>query len=347
MATEHFGTIVQAAHDLFVRRVSDETLRRNVITSMLKARGRIDFGCDGTQLTWPLKYKRNTLGTYQDGAEVVFSRKQPYKRATLDWRAYDMNDVVTDDEILKTRGRNALFKLYEQKERDLREDIAVEFNGEFFQTGADGLRMNGIHSLFTSVTHASASVEGTHSGTYATIPQTKGTFGGTSDSDPQYTFWTPTVLTWNSSAWFAGAGPTLRSNSFEVARYGIIRTQRRNNKNARVDYIDYCLDWYTQFLNAFEDKEQIYTSKGDKDTVGGLGFQAIWFDGVEITWEEDVPDNQAFGINVDQMRLCVLGDELFRFQHEYDLRQKGWLLDADIWGNFQFNPQHFFKIGEV
>lgn len=346
MAVQHFGTIANAAHDLFVRKLSDQTLRYHVAIGMMNAKGRIEYGADGTQLTWPIKFKRNTLNTYQDAQEVVFTRKQPYKRATLDWRAYDMNDVVTELELLQTRSRSALFKLYEQKERDIQEDFLAEFNGQFFQTGADGLKMQGIHSIFSSVTHLSAAVEATHSGTYGGLDQTLGAYGGSSVADPEYTFWTPTVLTWNSSAWFAGAGPTFRSNAFEVFRYGITRTFRRNNKAARVDYITLCIDWYTKFLNAFEDKEQIYTTKGGDKTVASLGFEAINFDGVELTWEEDVPDNQAFGVNVDQMGLKVLGDELVTYRHEWDVRQKAYLLDVGIYGNFWFNPQHHFMVGE-
>lgn len=347
MSVQHFGTIVNAAHDRFVRKLSDQTLRRHVIVGLLNAKGRIEYGCDGTQLTWPIKFKRNTLATYQDAQEVVFQRRQPYKRATLEWAAYDMNDVVTEKELLTTRSRSALFKVYEQKEQSLQEDFLAEFNGEFFQAGTAGERMQGIHAAFPTVTATSGATAAAVSGTYATLNVGLGTYGGSSVNDPEYAFWTPTALTWNSSGWFAGTSPTFQSNAFEVARNGIILTGRRNNKNARVDYITYCIDWYTKFLNAFETKEQIYTSKGNKDTVGGLGFEAIVFDGVEITWEEDVPDNQAFGINVDQMGLKVLGDDLVTYRHEWDIRQKAWLLDVGIYGNFFFNPQHFFTIREA
>ncbi len=346
MAVQHFDTIVNAAHDLFVRKLSDQTLRRHVAVGMLNSRGRIEYGCDGTQLTWPIKYKRNTLTTYQDAQEVIFQRKQPYKRATLDWRSYDMNDVVTEGELLMTRSRSALFKLYEQKERDIQEDFLAEFNGEFFQNGSDGLQMQGIHAIFTG-TPASTASETTLTGTYGGITQTLGTYGGSSISDPEYAFWTPTMLTWNASTWRAGANPSFESNVFEVMRYGIAKTFRRNNKAARIDYINCCIDWYTKFLNAFEDKEQIYTTKGGKDTVAALGFESILFDGVEITWEEDVPDNQAFGVNADQMGLCVLGDDLVTYRHEWDIRQKAYLLDVGIWGNFYFNPQHHFRVGEA
>lgn len=347
MAVQHFGTIVNAGHDLFVRKLSDQTLRHHVAIGMMNSKGRIEYGCDGTQLTWPIKFKRNTLSTYQDAQEVVFQRKQPYKRATLDWRSYDMNDVVTEGEMLMTRSRSALFKLHEQKERDIQEDFLAEFNGTYFQSGADGLNMQGIHSIFTSVTHASGSKEATLSGSYGGLDQTLGAFGGSSIADPEYAFWTPTALTWNASAWGAGANPSFKSNAFEVFRYGITRTFRRNNKAARIDYMNLCIDWYTEFLNAFEDKEQIYTSKGNKGTVASLGFEAIMFDGVEVTWEEDVPDNQAFGCNVDQQGLCVLGDELVTYQHEWDVRQKAYLLDVGIWGNYWFNPQHHFFVGEA
>src|SRR3990167_1665454 len=197
MAVQHFGTIVNAAHDMFVRKLSDETLRRHVIVGMLNSHGRVTYGCDGTQLTWPIKFKRNTLSTYQDAQEVIFTRKQPYKRATLDWRAYDMNDVVTELELLTTRSRSSLFKLYEQKERDIQEDFLAAFNSDFFQTGADGLKFNGIHSVFNTVTFSSSAKAATVAGTYGGLAMTLGNYETTTTS-PAYNFWTPTALTWNA-----------------------------------------------------------------------------------------------------------------------------------------------------
>jgi hypothetical protein len=47
------------------------------------------------------------------------------------------------------------------------------------------------------------------------------------------------------------------------------------------------------------------------------------------------------------MGLDVLGDELVTYRHEWDIRQKAYLLDVGIYGNFWFNPQHHFYIGEV
>ena len=347
MGVQHFGTIVNATHDRFVRKLSDQTLRYHVAIGMMNAKGRVEYGCDGTQLTWPIKFKRNTLSTYQDAQEVIFSRKQPYKRATLDWRAYDMNDVVTESEILASRSRSGLFKIYEQKERDIQEDFLAEFNATFFQAGADGLNMQGIEALFTGTTLASGVANGAVSGTYGTLNMGLGTYGGSTIADPEYAFWTPTYMAWNASTWGAGAGPTFKSNALEVLRFGISETFRRNNKNARVDYVNMELDWYRRTLNAFDAKEQIYTTKGNRTTVGSLGFEAIHYDGVELTWEEDVPANSAYGCNVDQMGLCVQGDELVTYRHEWDIRQKGYLLDVGLYGNYYFNPQHHFKIGEV
>lgn len=344
MAVEVFGTIAKAAHDRFVRKLSDETARNHVILAMLQKKGRIRYGEDGKQLTWPVRYKRHELETYVDGQKVQFKRINPYLWATVDWRAYDMNTVVTKFEVLTTKGESALFRLYGQKTRELKDDFRRELAGKFFQDGSDGKNFIGIEGIMSG-TYAAGSKLGTPNGTYAGLDQTEGTYGGSSIADVEYSFWSPTLVNYGSSAW-AASGQTFADTGLEAVRYGILRTMRRNAVGERIDYVDLHLDMYNDFMELYSGKENLYVNKGSRNgPLAQLGFETLEYDGVEITWEEDVPADTGYGINCNYVDLCLLSDTLVDGSVEYDIDSKGWKLDADIFGQFKFkSPQHQFKL---
>ena len=341
--TQAFGTILKAAHDLFIMGLADQTVRNHVILSMLKKKGRIKYGQDGTQMNWKVRYKRHQLETYQDGKVVTFKRIDPYLEATLPWRDYDMNTVVTKQERLATRGKSGIFKLYGQKSKELKTDFSRELSGKFFGDGSDGENFHGAEAIFSG-TYTSASKAGTANGTYAGLNQTLGNYGGSSTADPEYDFWTPALVAWNSSAWNASAS-TFYATCLEAVRYGINRAMRKNATQERIDVVDLNLDMFEQFQNALEAKETIYVTKGNKGLLGALGFTTMYFDGVEVTWEEDVPANTGYGFNFDYIELDCMTDQLIDGYVEYDIDSKGWKIGADLFGNFKFeSPQHQFKL---
>lgn len=343
MSVQAFGTIAKAATPRYVRRLFDETGRYHVIIAALRKKGRIELNCDGNELTWRVRYKRHPLTTYQDAQQVQFARRDLYKSCTVDWRAYDMNTAVTKQELLSTKGANRLFKLYGQKAEELKDDFIRELAGKFFQDGANGQDFIGIEGCLAG-TYAAGSTTGTANGTYAGLNQTLGAYGGTSLADVQYGFWTPTLINWNSTAW-----PTSPAGDFSVSalwaiRKGITKTMRRNSRKEKIDVVDLNIDLWESFLNAYMAKETFYVDKGRKSLLGALGFQSVWFDGVEVTWEEDVPANTGYGLNFDKMKLCVQNDKVVDGQVEWDIKQKAWLMDVDVFGQLQFFPQHLFKL---
>jgi len=345
MSVEVFGTIAKAAHDRFVRKLSDETARNHVILALLQKKGRIRYGEDGKQLTWPVRYKRHELETYVDGQKVQFKRINPYVWATVDWRAYDMNTIVTKFEVLTTKGESALFRLYGQKTRELKDDFRRELAGKFFQDGSNGKDFIGIEGILSG-TYLGTANDGTANGTYASIDQTLGTYGGSSLADVEYAFWTPTLVNWHSSGWTGSTPTDFSDTALKSVRYGILHTMRRNAVGERVDYVDFHLDMYRLFMEAYTAKENLYVNKGSRPgPLASLGFETLEYDGVEITWEEDVPADTGYGMNADYIDLMLLSDTLVDGSVEYDIDSKGWKMDADIFGQFKFSsPQHQFKI---
>jgi hypothetical protein len=341
-----FTTIFKAAHAEFKRGLSDQTIKKRLLLAAMQKRGRITFNHDGTQLDWRNRYREHSLDAYVDGQPVVFSRIDPYIQAVLPYRAYDMNTVVTKKEKLATKGKSAIFKLYRQKTKELRDDSRKKFNGKLWGSGANGSDIHGLQSIGTA-TNTSAAVEGTVTGTYAGISMVLGANGGAA-GDPEYDFWTPTNLTWNSSAWDA-TGSNFDDTAFEAIRYGMIEVAEQNDEEETIDAI--CLNkvLYRNFLLAYQSKEQIYTSKGGKPgPVTSLGFEAVWFDGVEVTWETDIPTSVGWGINFDRLELCVMDSQLFGGDVEDDIDSKATKMDLDFFGNLKIeSPRHFFKLEAV
>ena len=197
-----------------------------------------------------------------------------------------------------------------------------------------------------SATWATASRDGTADGSYAGIDQTLGTYGGSSISDVEYGFWSPTLVNWESTAWDGGAPTDFTETALQSVRYGILNTMRRNAVGERIDYVDFHLDMYRLFMEAYSAKENLYVNKGSRNgPLASLGFETLEYDGVEITWEEDVPASTGYGINCNYVDLCLLSDTLVDGAVEYDIDSKGWKMDADIFGQFKFSsPQHQFKL---
>ena len=338
-----FTTIFKAAHPEFKRQLSDQTTKRRLILAELQRRGRITFNHDGTELDWRHRYLEHELTAYTDGAPVVFDRIDPYIKAVLPYRAYDMNTVVTKKEKLATKGKSAIFKLYRSKTKELKDDSRKKFNGKLWGSGDNGTDIHGLGSI-GSGTHTSGAVVGTNTGTYAGISMVLGANGGAA-GDSEYDFWTPTLVTWNSSAW-AASGSTFADTAFEAIRYGMIEVAEENDEESTIDAVVLAKGLYRDFLTAFQAKEQLYTTKGRKaGPIASLGFEAVWFDGVEVTWEHDVTAEEGWGINFDQMELCVMDSMLFGGEVENDIDSKATKMDLDFFGNLKIeSPRHFFKL---
>ena len=340
-----FTTIYKAAHAEFKRGLADETIKRRRLLRELQSRGRITFNHDGTEMDWRVRYKEHSLTAYTDGAPVQFGRIDPYIKAVLPYRAYDMNTVVTKKEKLATKGKSAIFKLYAQKTKELKEDSRKKFNGKLWGSGANGTDIHGVESIFSG-TYASGSVTGTANGTYAGIAQTLGANGG-ADGSPEYDFWTPSLYAWNSTAW---AGSTIfTANAGEVLRRGIVDTMVENNGEDRVDAIFLGKQLFIDFLAYLESKNTIFTQQGGG--VGSMtdsGFEDVMFDGVRLTWEYDITANRGYGLNYDKMELCVMDSEFFGGEVEDDIDSKATKMDVDFFGNLKIeSPRHFFKITAV
>lgn len=338
-----FGTFYKAAHAEFKKGVADETIKRRMLLAELQRRGRISYNHDGTEMDWRVRYLEHDLNSYVDGGPVVFGRIDPYIKATLPYRAYDMNTVVTKKERLATQGKSAIFKLYEQKTKELKEDARKKFNGKLWGSGNTGTTdIHGLNSIFDG-TYASGSKNGTANGTYAGIAQTLGANGGAL-GDSEYNFWTPTLVAWNSSQFTSPY--TFKATAGEAIRHGIVNVMDENDAEMRVSVVCLAKAMFLSFLEYMAGKEQIYTSKGRQPgPVASLGFEAVWFDGVEVTWEHDVPANTGFGINFNRLELCCMTDQLFGGDVEYDIDTKAWKMDIDFWGNLKIeSPRHFFKL---
>jgi hypothetical protein len=321
-------------------------VKRRRFLRELKSRKRITFNHDGNELDWRVRYLEHDLDTYTDGAPVVFGRIDPYVKATLPYRAYDMNTTVTKKERLATKSKSAIFKLYRQKTKELKDDSRKKFNGKLWGSGSDGENIHGIESIFSG-TYASGSTTGTANGTYAGIAQTLGSLGGAS-GDAHYDFWTPKLYAWDSSAWVVSTS-TFQTTAGEVLRQGIIDTMQENDEEERVDAIFLAKQLFVGFLNYLEANDQLYTTKGSKQAAKtAWGFKGVVFDDVDVTWEFDIAANRGYGVNYDKCELCCMDTQLFGGAVEDDIDSKAIKMDVDFFGNMKWeSPRHFFKITAV
>ena len=77
-----------------------------------------------------------------------------------------------------------------------------------------------------------------------------------------------------------------------------------------------------------------------------LGFpDTIIQDGVLVRTEFDVPSAEIYGININQMKLMVLGEGLFKSDGpDWDPTLLAWLFSIRFYGNVQYSPKYFAKL---
>jgi len=342
MADEEFTAVLRSTHEKFVQGLSNQVQKKKFIFWAYKKHGRIRFNESGSKLDWRIKYKRRSHTGYADGDVITYSRKNLAQKAELPWRGYVMDDMITEKQRLMNRGKEAIFKMYGNLARDMKEDFLDDFDDEFYVDGnatGNTKRMHGLESFFGEAGTADADLVATASDTYAGLSTVKGTYGG-ADGDPHYDFWTP-ILVNATGDW--GATDTWAVEADQILRYAITLTMKNTKKDKRVDYVLTGHDWFTKLLNLLQAEERIEASNKE---LTAAGFRNLIFDGVNVVWASNCADNVAYGLDMAETELKFLTSDVVVSRSDFSMKNLGWLFAMYTFGNFRFNPRHFFKIGE-
>lgn len=354
----NWSRVVNSTTRKYVREVENNLMRNRKLLALLKQKGRITYGWSGTEMEWPVEYKRNTLDGYTGGDTLAFSRKERIKKAVLGWRGYSMTDAMDKTERLQNSGTEAIIKVYSQIATNLVKDIEEAFSEELYINGylaANAKRFHGIESIF-GYTNSGFNVSNyvlAASQTYAGLNTQLGAYGGTwSGAWPtgrgttEYDYWTPLIVNYGSTSFTPATNNDWAHSGHLAMRYGIIKSKRNKSTRGALDLITIDDEMYRQYLSVLDEKERIIIQKNaDRSALVKLGFtDVVNLDGTDITYEYGSPENVGYGWNFSEMEIRSLQDQLFEPDGpDYDIATKTFRFSIDCLGNMVINPKFQVK----
>jgi hypothetical protein len=334
-----YERILQAAMTKHAKGASNETLQKSIVLSMLKKRGRISYGESGTDFDWRIKYRQIVLEGTSDMEAYSFQRHNLYKKFTLDWRGARIGDIISEKEKLMCRGAEQIINLWGQKADVLKEDAQDQLNKWMFYDGnATGYTKN-FHGLASILAYTTLT---TNTSQYATGVDSYGgqTLSAVHGTESDATAYTPFHLNEAYTDYSSWA-----SNPTKVMRALISGCTVKNEPGGKPDVAMTTEARYIQFKDKLASEEQ-YTVSGSEIKSLAAGFDAVRYDGVELTWDYDYNCTGGLGAttacwNFSKCKLRMLTSQLFEGMTSFDHDRRAYLFDLVSWGNLEFNPRYF------
>lgn len=347
--------ILRSTREMWSKELANETIESHAMLKLLKEKKRLKFNQSGTKMKWSVKYKRLELEGYADLEELDWQRKNTLQTAELDYRGYKMKDAVSEFEKLQNRGTEAIIDIFAQKAKQMEEDANEELPAEFYVDGnatGNSKRLHGLESFFsiTGPTAGDEFVGDTSSAalndTYAGLLTTPGNYGGTTAADPEFGFWSPVIVN------TAQTGKAWSTHCDVFLRAGISKATRSQKAGEQIDMILLAKTSYRQLCNRLAELERVIV---DKSEVGirKFGFKdVVNFDGVDVTWDADVPTTDAgsrtvhgYGFTTAKMEFNIMGSNLWHASGDaFDEETMAFRFWLGFYGNLKFvSPRHFVK----
>jgi hypothetical protein len=334
-----------------IRQEEVNIVRNQKVLALLESNGRITFNHGGKRMEFNVKKARNRLVPYQDGVSLDFPRVNRWDDAALNWRGYTLTESVGMIEKEKNKGPAARIDFVAELAESMMDDFKYGFGAELFIDGEASGNESRIHGFESFLGFTSNAQYTAASDTYAGLSTTLGGLGGAAISgtwpigqfDPEYDAWTPLIVNYTHANWTATTD-TWADNADQVLRAGIIHNANmRGVKQGMLELILTDAEMYRKLLGLTATKEHINITRGESSSkLVSMGFRdTINFDGVDVSYESEVPADRAYGINSKTMELKSMKSQLINPSDDFDL---DYLADRYVLafvGNLQCNPRGF------
>jgi len=336
--------------------VSEQTVDRYILLKMLQSKGRISYGNSGGEMRWVIRYKDHELKGFPDNSPISFGRVHTLLNATLPWRGYHLTDAITLREKLEQGGKEAMIKVFANREETIRRAAARQLSGEWFKDGnlaanAAAETFHGVESFMGASTHTDSNVLAiTQNDTYAGLSTAVSGITGATNSK----MWTPVIVHTadNANTWAGSCDEYIRKLVIETC-YGA-------GPEDNTDLILLTKASYELLLNKLDDKEQLNFRRGEATGVAKFGFEKfVELDGTSIGWDAGVPTTDQQGLssvvrgysfNTSRMKLKVLGSgkSLFKSRVTFNDNYQADHIFLYLLGNLVFeSPRHFGKLADL
>lgn len=372
-------TIVQ-----HLRETEEATFRKFKVFALLEQSGNVIMNQSGRGFDWNVRYRLPPVSSNNGAEPRTFARVNQWKRASLDWKGFSVQDSILRREMLENRGQQALVdvsgkmaeRLQESLEHHLSYQPYADGGAATGETNFDGMdTFLGYNGTISEAIGAGLADQRTSSNladrygypedSYAGLNCKLGYYGGgrigegsnqwpNSPVDPEFDYWSPVIINYNSQSFNNGdpnnsgaAYGNWKANCVAAIREGLHQCKRNDTREAQIDLVVLARELYIDFLNAHSEKERIVVTK--ENGLKSLGFDVTQLDGVEIGSEYAVPAGKGYGISVGNMELRCLENQLMVAEGPfYQEELQSYRFSCSTLGNFKFkSPRNFFLLDAV
>lgn len=291
--------VAKATIAKWARKVSEITIRKLVLLSLLKSKGRIEYGLDGGEIRWPVRVSEFQLQDFPDMTPINYDRRTTIENAYLPWRGYIGTEAISLREKLQNRGPSAMVKVFDQRKDQIQSDLTRHLAKEFYTDGnatGNGSKFHGIESFMgvTAGSQTPTDIDATvHADSYAGLSTVEGALSAETELTR---IWTPNII---NTGYTPASGQKLwQDYADEYLREGIVRGTFGQGEGDMPDLAVLNRTAYTQLLQLMGEKEQIMVNRGQAAALVSLGFKAVEFDGLPITWDTAVPTTDGASLAV-------------------------------------------------
>lgn len=360
--------IVNTTTQKYLKGASDATIRKRLLLAMMKKKGRMTFNNDGRFVQWQIEHKEHTMQSFGYGSPLDFSPTDRFTIAQIEYRGYKVTDMMDEKETLMNRGVPALINRYDRTLKDMTKNMENRFPTEMYVDGyASGNenRLCGFNSFTGTGTTVAADRIAQPSDTYATLSTVLGTKGGTwstglstspnanvatdwpdGQGSSEYDYHSPKILNWSSTGWGTGS-TTWEDNCERVIGQSVFWTLVPGGQAGRLDALLLAPNLMAAHQNHMRSRSRITVPHKEANDLGFPG--ALNQDGIALDYDFDVPVNEGYGWNVDEIELmCMYGQMFMPRGPDFEPRTQTYLFAIGFFGNMKFgNLKAMCKIDNV
>lgn len=323
-------------------------LKNQKVTALLHQKGRVTFDGEGNKWNWKVRKSRGSLQPYGDTDLLTFPRRNRDEEATLPVRGYVLSEGVSEKEKAMNKGAAQIIDIVAQLVEAMLDDAKYGFAAEFFKDGNAAGNEDRIHGFPSWLGVTGNNQYTAPSDTYAGLSTVLGNYGGavlsgswpTGSFDPEYYFWSPLIVNYTHADW-AASTDNWANNALEALRGGFIHSQNQKGVQGQMDLVLMTASMYEDFLGSLDEKERIQVERdGEKSALVSLGFKnVVNYDGVDLSYDSDVPETQAYGLNFDELELRSWNDQLWVPNESFDHNRLADQYSLHFFGNLKGNPR--------
>lgn len=368
MASDAWVGIVKTTAPKYMKGASDMTIRRRLLLSMLKRKGRIEYNKSGTDTFWQIEYSQPPITQGADGGVYDFQNHDAFLQLDLDWRSYKGTDALSKMQAEMNKGDTALIPLFQTKQNRLVKSMQNTFAAEIYKRGDSAGRENSIHGLETALTErttpAATDIVAEPGATYATITTNLAAQGGSWSSNlstspnatlandwpygqgtSEYDCLSPILANWSSTNWGTGSA-TWEDNCWRVISTMITWLGVRGGDEGVPDIGVLASNLFQGFKNHEEAIRRIMVPHKVANDLGFSGSNVLNIEGCAIQADFDCPVNTGYFLNLSEQTISSLTPELFWMEGPDKDPRSGWswLWGVGFFGNMHLNPKNMGKI---